>query len=320
MTRFGYHASHEQHAPGELLRYVQAAERSGFDGVLAADHFHPWLEENGHSGFVWSWLGAALQATSMSFGTVNAPGDRYHPAIIAQAAATLAGMFPDRFWLAIGSGEALNEHITGRPWPSKPERNQRLRECATIMRALWRGETVTHRGLVTVEEARLYSLPERAPRLMCAAVTEQTAEWAGQWADGLITTGRSRADMARMLEAFRRGGGAGKPVAVQHVLSWARTDDEARQAAMQQWRFAVVPEDELWNLRTPAEFSAAAAAATLTQVAAKIPASSSVERHLEHLGAYADLGVDEVYVFNVGKTNQVEFVERFGGELRRLSV
>src|SRR5215207_3914690 len=121
MTRFGYHASHEQHAPAALLEYVRAAESAGFEGVLAADHFHPWLEKNGQSGFVWSWLGAALEATRMSFGTVNAPGDRYHPAIIAQAAATLAEMYPGRFWLAVGSGEALNEHVTGSSWPSKEE-------------------------------------------------------------------------------------------------------------------------------------------------------------------------------------------------------
>ena len=152
MTLFGYHGSHEQYPPSELLGHVRAADAAGFQGVMCADHFHPWLEENGHSGFAWSWLGAALQATSFPFGVVNAPGDRYHPAIIAQAAATLAEMFPGRFWMAAGSGEALNEHITGNRWPPKPERNARLKECVDVMRALWRGETVTHYGRVTVEE------------------------------------------------------------------------------------------------------------------------------------------------------------------------
>ncbi|HEX2717613.1 MAG TPA: TIGR03557 family F420-dependent LLM class oxidoreductase, partial [Gemmatimonadaceae bacterium] len=221
MTLIGYHASHEQYPPSELLTLVRDADAAGFAGVMCADHFAPWLEEQGHSGFAWSWLGAALQATSMSYGVVNAPGDRYHPAIIAQAAATLAEMFPDRFWLAIGSGEALNEHVTGNRWPPKPERNARLRECAEIMRALWDGETVTHRGLVTVEEAKLYSRPARPPRLVGAAVSDQTAQWLGSWADGLITTGRPRDDMKRMIDAFRRGGGAGKPILVQHGLSWA---------------------------------------------------------------------------------------------------
>src|SRR5918997_6060747 len=129
MTRFGYHCSHEQYPPSELLENVQAAEAAGFEGAMCSDHFHPWTDAQGHSGFAWSWLGAALQATSLSFGTVNAPGDRYHPAIVAQAAATLAEMFPDRFWLAIGSGEALNEAITGARWPAKRERDARLREC-----------------------------------------------------------------------------------------------------------------------------------------------------------------------------------------------
>src|SRR4051812_35995199 len=179
MTRYGYHASHEQYAPSELLAYAQAATAAGFDGILSADHFHPWLEENGHSGFAWSWLGAALQATSSStFGVVCAPGDRYHPAIVAQSAATLAEMYPGRFRLYVGSGEALNEHVTGRPWPSKPERNARLRECVDVIRALWRGESVTHRGHVTVVDARLYSLPTEPPPLFAAAVSEETAEWA----------------------------------------------------------------------------------------------------------------------------------------------
>ena len=259
MTRFGYHASHEQHAPSALLRYLRAAEAAGFDGAMSADHMHPWLEENGQSGFAWSWLGAALQATSFSIGVVNAPGDRYHPAIIAQAAATLAEMFPRRFWLAVGSGEALNEHITGSTWPPKSERNERLRECVDVMRALWRGETVTHRGRVIVDDARVYSLPSQPPLLLGAAVSDRTAEWVGRWADGLITTGRPRAEMRSIIEAFRRGGGDGKPVLVQHVLSWAPSVDDARRATREQWRFAAIGGDRLWDLRTPRDFADAEA-------------------------------------------------------------
>ena len=311
MTVFGYHASHEQHSPSSLLEYVRAAEAAGFGGVMCADHFHPWLEENGHSGFAWSWLGAALHATSFSFGVVNAPGDRYHPALIAQAAATLAEMFPGRFWLAIGSGEALNEHITGNRWPPKRERNERLRECADVMRALWSGATVTHRGLVTVEDARLYTLPALAPRLLGAAVSEQTAQWLGGWADGLITTGRSREAMIRMMDAFRRGGGEGKPVVVQHPLSWSPRVEEARQAAHAQWRFAPLAGDVLWTLRTPAEFAAAAAFVTADDVGRTLPISASLDEHADRLRDYIELGVSEVYCFNVG-ANQREFIEAFG--------
>jgi coenzyme F420-dependent glucose-6-phosphate dehydrogenase len=144
VTRIGYHASHEQFRPSTLLACVQQAEQAGFEAAMCSDHFHPWNEDQGQSGFAWSWLGSALQATTLTMGTVCAPGQRYHPAIIAQAAATLAEMHPDRFWVALGSGQSLNEHVTGGGWPTKAERNERLLECVEIMRALWRGETVIH--------------------------------------------------------------------------------------------------------------------------------------------------------------------------------
>ena len=314
MALIGYHASHEQYPPSEMLEYVRAAEDAGFAGVMCADHFHPWLESQGHSGFAWSWLGASLQATGIPHGVVNAPGDRYHPAIIAQAAATLAEMFPRRFWLAVGSGEALNEHVTGNPWPPKPERNERLRECVDVMRALWRGETVTHRGRVVVDDAKLYSLPSTPPRLLGAAVSEPTARWVGSWADGLITTGRPRAEMEKMIDAFRAGGGDGKPVAVQHGLSWAHTDDAARRNALEQWRFSALAADRLWNLRTPADFEAATTDVTVDDLARVMPVSSSLERHAERIRDYLALGVDEIYCFNVG-TNQREFIEAFGAKV-----
>jgi coenzyme F420-dependent glucose-6-phosphate dehydrogenase len=314
MTRFGYHASHEQYAPSELLDYVQSAEAAGFDGVLCSDHFHPWLEENGHSGFAWSWLGAAMQATSTTFGTVCAPGDRYHPAVIAQASATLAEMFPDRFWLALGSGEAVNEHITGAPWPSKRERKARLRECADVIRALWSGDTVTHDGLVTVRDARLYSLPSQPPRMIGAAISDETAEWLGGWADGMITTGRPRAELSKTIDAFHRGGGEGKPVLVQHVLSWAVSDDDARAAAHEQWRIAALDPNQLADLDSPIAFAAATASVDTATVAKMIRVSADLERHAEWLNAYSEAGVSAVYCLNVGK-NQNEFIEAFASRV-----
>lgn len=314
MTLIGYHASHEQYPPSALLEYVRAADAAGFEGVLCADHFHPWLEANGHSGFAWSWLGAALQATSMSYGVVNAPGDRYHPAIIAQAAATLAEMFSGRFWIAVGSGEALNEHITGKRWPPKPERNARLRECVDIMRALWSGETVTHYGRVTVEDARLYSRPKEAPRLLGAAISEATAEWIGEWADGLITTGRRRDEMVRMIEAFHRGGGEGKPIVVQHGLSWSPDESVALRAAHEQWRFSTLGGDVLWTLRMPAEFESASQFVTPDNVANTIRVSADPARHAEWIHEYIELGVNEVYCFNVGK-NQREYIDIFAEQV-----
>src|SRR3712207_584894 len=142
---------------------------------MCSDRFHPWTERQGESGFAWSWLGAAMQAPALPFGVVCAPGQRYHPAVVAQAAATLAEMFPGRFWLAVGSGQALNEHITGGAWPPKAERNARLEECVEVIRALWAGETVSRRGRwVRVEAARLYTRPETPPLLFGAAVSEAT--------------------------------------------------------------------------------------------------------------------------------------------------
>ena len=314
LTRFGYHVSHEQYAPSELLAYARLAEQSGFDGVLSSDHFHPWLEENGHSGFGWTWLGAALSRMRGDAGTVCAPGDRYHPAIIAQAAATVAEMFPGRFWLAVGTGEAANEHITGNAWPPKPERQRRLREGVEVIRALWAGETVSHSGLIRVDEARLYTLPSRLPMLFGAAVSEATARWVGGWADGLITTGRPRQEMARMLAAFREGGGEGKPVHVQHVLSWHPDETAARRSAFEQWRFSVLDADRLWDLRTPGEFAAATRHVTLDDVVRKLRVSAKLEEHRAWLAEYVELGVDRVFCFNVGR-NQRQFIDAFAGQV-----
>jgi coenzyme F420-dependent glucose-6-phosphate dehydrogenase len=211
VLRIGFHASHEQFSPSELLRLVAKAERAGFDGGMSSDHFRPWGAAQGQSGFAWSWLGAALQATRLPFGVISAPGYRYHPAILAQAAATLTEMFPGRLWLALGSGQRLNEDLTGVAWPDKGERNARLRECAEIIRALLRGETVTHRGRVTLVEGKLYSLPKEPPCLFGAAVTETTAEFVGGWADGLLTVSAKPEAVRKVVDAFRRGGGEGKP-------------------------------------------------------------------------------------------------------------
>src|SRR4051812_20316938 len=154
---------------------------------MCSDHFHPWTPGQGQSGYSFAWLGAALQATNLPMGTICCPFGRYHPAVVAQAAATLAEMFPGRFWLAVGTGQALNESITGEGWPDKAERRATLRESVDVIRALWAGETVTHRGRVRVESARLYTRPAAPPPLFGAATTPETAEWLGSWADGLLT-------------------------------------------------------------------------------------------------------------------------------------
>src|SRR5687768_2352776 len=311
MPTYGFHASHEQHAPDRLLSYVRAAESAGFAAAMCSDHFHPWIPEEGHSGFTWSWLGAALQATSLSFGTVNAPGWRYHPAIIAQAAATLAVMYPGRFWLAIGSGEALNEGITGMPWPRKAERTAQLAECADVMRRLWRGETVTHHGRIIVEDAKLYTRPKEAPLLLAAALSAETAATVAAWADGLATVGGEIESVREVVDAFRANGGAGKPVFLQHVLSWAPREEEALAQAHQQWRQSVLGGAVLAELRTPAQFAAASEGVTAEDVAKQVRVSADLSQHAAWLEEYAPLKVDAVYLMNAGK-NQEAYIEAFG--------
>jgi coenzyme F420-dependent glucose-6-phosphate dehydrogenase len=211
MVLYAYHASHEQFTPSTLLRYVRLAEQAGFTAVSSSEHLQPWSPRQGQSGFAWAWLGAAMQVTTLPFSVVCAPGQRYHPIIIAQAAATLADLFPGRFRLALGSGEALNERVLGQPWPLKPERHARLLECVDIIWALWAGETVTHDGRILIEEGRLYTRPEVPLGIIGAAVTAETARWVGSWADGLLTVGGTPETVRQTLDAFYEGGAPASP-------------------------------------------------------------------------------------------------------------
>jgi coenzyme F420-dependent glucose-6-phosphate dehydrogenase len=314
LARIGYHASHEQFAPSELLRLVGLAERAGFDCAMSSDHFRPWGKAQGHAGFAWSWLGAALQATRLPFGVISAPGYRYHPAILAQAAATLAEMFPGRLWLALGSGQHLNEDLTGVAWPDKAERNARLRECADVVRALLRGETVTHRGRVTLVGGRLYSLPERPPLLLGAAVTEATAEFVGGWADGLLTVSAKPDMVRRVADAFRRGGGEGKPMLMQVGLNWAPTEDEALRGAHEQWRTNVLGGEVNWELRSPEDFDTAARFVRPEDMRETVLISSDLGRHAAWLAEYVGLGFSELQLHQVGR-DQEAFVEAFGAKV-----
>jgi len=304
----GFHCSHEQHPPSTLLRHAERAAQAGFVHAMCSDHFAPWSVRQGHSGYTWSWLGAALQATPLSFGTVCAPGQRYHPAIIAQAAATLAEMYPERMWVALGSGEALNESITGQPWPTKDDRKARLKECADIMRALWAGETITARGHVAVQEARLYVRPDAAPLLIGAAISADTARWVGEWADGMVTVAGPRDTMREVVDAFRETGD-GKPMFLQVPLSFARTDEEALSAAMDQWRQVAVEQDKLADLASPEAFDRESADATPADIVTNVRVSSDVERHIAWLHEDAAMGFDRLYVHNVARDHQERFID-----------
>ncbi len=311
MVKFAYHASHEQFAPSQLLKYVQMAEVAGFTAGSSSDHFHPWSDRQGQSGFSWAWLGAAMQSISLPFGVICAPGQRYHPAIVAQAAATLAEMFPDRLWLSLGSGEALNEHITGEGWPPKAERNARLKECADVIRALFAGETVTHHGRVTVQNAKLYTRPQTPPPIIGAAVTAETAEWMGSWADGLYTISRPPAALKQVVDAFHRGGGRGKPLYLKVQLSFAPTDEAARMGAYDQWRTNILRGVILSELATPEQFEAAAQFIKPEDMDQGVRISSDINQHLEWLKADIDLGFSELVLHNVNR-EQEQFIEIFG--------
>ena len=311
MAVIGFHCSHEQLAPSELLVAVRDAEAAGFSRAMCSDHFSPWSQRQGESGFAWSWLGAALQATGLSLGVVTAPGQRYHPAVTAQAAATLAELFPGRFWMALGTGEFSNEHITGAPWPNKAERNARLGECVAVIRALLAGDVVDHDGLVRVDRARLWTLPDSPPPVLGAAVSSETAGWVGGWADGLITIAQPRDALQRVLAAFREGGGEHKPAALQVHLSWAPEEEQALRIAHDQWRTNVFSPPLCWDLATVEQFDEAARHVRPEDMHAAVLISADVGRHAAWLHDLADLGFETIYLHHVGR-EQRAFIEAFG--------
>jgi probable non-F420 flavinoid oxidoreductase len=297
----GLHCSHEQIPPSRLLAHAVEAEAAGFGLGMSSDHFSPWSERQGESGFAWSFLGAAMQATALPWGIVNAPGQRYHPAIVAQAAATLCELFPGRLWVALGTGEASNEHITGAPWPPKRIRNARLRECVDVIRALLAGEVVDHEGLVRVDRAKLWTLPAEPPPLIGAAVSPETARWCAEWADGLVTIDQPRERLERVIAAFREGGGEGKPIRLQVHLSWAPTDDEALAIAHDQWRTNVFAPPLCWDLHTVEQFDEAAKHVRPEDVRESVLVSSDTGRHAAHLQELSTLGFDAIALHHVGR-------------------
>ena len=314
MTAVGFHASHEQAPPSALLASVRHAEEAGFDTAMCSDHLAPWSERQGHSGHAWTWLGAALATTSLPFGVVTAPGQRYHPVVTAQAIATLGELFPGRFWAALGSGEAMNEHVTGDRWPDKPTRDARLLECVTVMRALLAGEEVTHDGLVRVDRARLWSLPEHLPDLVGAAVSARTAAVVGTWADGLITINQPIDTLRTVIDSFREAGGEGKPVHVQVHLSWDEDEDRALAIAHDQWRTNVFSSDLCWNLELPAQFDAASKYVRPEDVRSSVLVSSDLGEITAKLQAIVELGVDGLVLHHVGQ-EQTRFIDAFASKV-----
>jgi coenzyme F420-dependent glucose-6-phosphate dehydrogenase len=299
VPEIGYALSCEEHPPRDLVRFAQAAEAAGFTFALISDHFHPWLDRQGQSPFVWSVIGGIAMATSrLRLGTgVTCPTIRYHPAIIAQAAATSAAMMPGRFFLGLGSGENLNEHIVGQGWPSPPIRQEMLEEAVEIIRLLWQGGEQSYFGAhYTVDHARLYTLPDELPPLYLAAAAPRAAELAGQVSDGLITTSPDDT----IVERFQSAGGSGKPMIGQVTVCWAPDEAQARKTAYEWWASGAVPGELSQELPLPKHFEQAASLASEDDVAAAIVCGPDPRAHLEALQKFVDIGVEQVYVHQVG--------------------
>jgi coenzyme F420-dependent glucose-6-phosphate dehydrogenase len=266
MTEFGYALSSEEHSPNDLVRYARRAEEAGFTFALISDHYHPWTDRQGHSPFVWSVIGGIAEATErLRLGTgVTCPTIRTHPAIIAQAAATCAAMMPGRFFLGVGSGENLNEHIHGDYWPPSDVRLEMLEEAVQVMRLLWEGGTKSHEGsFYTVHNARVYTLPDDPPKVYMAVGGNRSARLAGRIADGIISTTPKR----ELAEVYEREGGARGTSIGQVKVCWAKDEASARRTAQEWWPNAALKGELTVELRLPAHFEQATADVTEEQVA-----------------------------------------------------
>ncbi|WP_226344118.1 TIGR03885 family FMN-dependent LLM class oxidoreductase [Agilicoccus flavus] len=311
--RIGFHASHEQISPRQLLADVQHAERVGYDMAMCSDHFSPWSARQGHSGYAWSWLGAALATTDLEFGCVCAPGQRYHPAIVAQKIASLGQMFPGRFWTALGSGEASNEHITGDRWPDKETRTRRLEECVDVIRRMLDGEEVTHDGLVRVDRARLWDLPQERPRLVAPVVSVESATRVAAWADALITINQPVEKLRDIIDAYRAADGRG-PISLQVHLSWAPAADEAEAIAWDQWRSNVFAPPVCWDTETHEGFDTMAEHVTMDSVHQSVVVSHDLSEHRDRLAEFGGLGFDDIYLHHVGQ-EQTAYLDAFSEQV-----
>lgn len=309
----GYHASHEQLPPSALLEAVIEAERAGFDAAMASDHLAPWGVRQGESGSTLAWMGAALASTSFPIGAVATPGQRYHPVVMAHAMATYAEMFPGRYWAALGSGELLNEHVTGDPWPSKDERTARLGESVEVIRALHRGETVDHDGLVRAHRARLWSLPAEPPALLATATSPETAAWAAEWAEGLLTVGAQPDEVRPLARAYREAGGRGI-LALQVHIALADDDAAARAVIRDQWRHEMLDPPALWDIEQPEDFDERAQEPDDAVLGESVIAATDVDELADRLAALVACGFDAIYLHEVSK-DQTAFLARARTEL-----
>ncbi len=324
-TTIGYAAALEQLHPTEAVEVAAMAEGHGFSGVMAADHFQPWTPTQGQSAFVWNVLTALAERTRGTIGPgVTAPTFRYHPAVVAQASATLAAMYPGRHWLGLGSGEALNEHVVAPYWPEAPERINRMFEALDLIRKLFTassaGKDVRFNGsYYAMEATRLWTMPEQAPPIYVATGGPITARRAGRHADGLITVGAPQEKIAHLFHRFAMGAReSGKdphtmPRMLQLHLSWAPTDEEAMANALREWPNGGMKFPKS-DIRSPHDFAAMARLVRAEDFDGRMVISADPDAHREVLQQYIDLGFNHIYLHNVGR-NQREWVEVFGREV-----
>jgi coenzyme F420-dependent glucose-6-phosphate dehydrogenase len=309
----GFALSSEDHPPNELVRQAQIAEQAGFTFAGISDHFHPWTSDQGESPFVWTTLGGIAQATSTLrvFTGVTCPMIRIHPAIVAQAAATVAAMMPGRFDLGVGTGENLNEHVTGARWPLAWERLEMLEEAVDVIRKLWSGDVVTHPGEhYTVQEARLYTLPEEPPAIYVAASKPGAARLAGRIGDGLIST----APDEEIIEEFESAGGNGKPKIGQFHCAYDEDLAVALARAHKLWPNAALAGSGGQELPSPRDFEEAAGNVTVRDIARAVPAGPDPEAYLQQIRDYEEAGFTHVYIHQIGE-NQQEFADWAAREL-----
>jgi coenzyme F420-dependent glucose-6-phosphate dehydrogenase len=320
-AQIGYAAILEQFHPTELVGFCEAAEKAGFSGVMAADHVQPWVPQQGNAAFVWSFMTAAAEHTKGDVGPgVTCPSFRQHPAIIGQAAATMAAMYPGRFWLGLGSGEALNEHIVASYWPEVPERINRMFESIEIIRKLFSGKDVKHKGeYYRMETMRIWTMPKEPPPIYVATAGPITAEKTGRLCDGIITVGAPEEKLDTVFERFDKGArDAGKdpskmPRILQLHLSWAETDEQAMQNAIVEWPNGGMKFPKQ-DIRSPNDFAQMAKLVRPEDFEGRMLISSDLETHRREIQKFIDMGFTKVYLHNVGR-NQVEWATAFGREV-----
>lgn len=308
MTDVGFTLTSEEQGPIELVKHAVAAEEAGFEYALISDHFHPWTTRQGESPFVWSTLGGVAAATDrLRVGTgVTCPTVRIHPAILAQATATTARLFEGRFFFGVGTGEMLNEHVLGDRWPPFDVRMEMLSEAVTVMRDLWTGEEITHYGdHYTVENARLFTLPEQPPPVYVSATGPKSARAAGEFADGLVST----APDSEVVETYLEDGEG--PRYAQVTVCYADSESAARETAAEWWPNAALTGELSQVLPTPAHFEQAVKMATVEDIAENVVCGPDPEDHIAEIEEFADAGFDHVYVHQVGPEQQaaIDFYE-----------